>query len=212
MEQGKFIVLEGIDGSGTSTQGPLLVKYLFDKDKRNIVVLTREPNELNPEGEEVRRRLQKKLLPEEQDIHDPLYWTNLFIANREGHAKFFSPLLKLGLQTISDRYKLSTIAYQSAQGMDMDGLIKRHEGLPIPDLTLLLDISTQIAQKRMDNSRQEREYFEEIDFQEKVQQNYLLAAQKLSASERIVVIDGSKPIEDVAKEIQQEVNKLYGYQ
>lgn len=212
MEQGKFIVLEGIDGSGTSTQGPLLVKYLFEKDKRNIVVLTREPNELNPEGEEVRRRLQKKLLPEEQDIHDPLYWTNLFIANREGHAKFFSPLLKLGLQTISDRYKLSTIAYQSAQGMDMDGLIKRHEGLPIPDLTLLLDISTQIAQKRMDNSRQEREYFEEIDFQEKVQQNYLLAAQKLSASERIVVIDGSKPIEDVAKEIQQEVNKLYGYQ
>ena len=209
MEQGKFIVLEGIDGSGTSTQGPLLVKYLFEKDKRNIVVLTREPNELNPEGEEVRRRLQKKLLPEEQDIHDPLYWTNLFIANREGHAKFFSPLLKLGLQTISDRYKLSTIAYQSAQGMDMDGLIKRHEGLPIPDLTLLLDISTQIAQKRMDNSRQEREYFEEIDFQEKVQQNYLLAAQKLSASERIVVIDGSKPIEDVAKEIQQEVNKLY---
>ena len=138
MEQGKFIVLDGIDGSGTSTHSALLVKYLFEKDKKNVVLLTREPTKLSPYGLELRRRLTGNLLPEETVINDADYWANLFINDRQWHInKVVMPSLQLGLQVVSDRYDLSTIAYQSAQGRDMDELIRKHEGLQVPDLTIL---------------------------------------------------------------------------
>ncbi len=214
MEHGKFIVLEGIDGSGTTTQGPLLVKYLFEKMKRNVPVLTREPTELSPHGKELRRRLEGKLLPGEEVIHDPAYWASLFFNDRKWHVdKVISPSIGIGLQVISDRYKLSTIAYQSAQGIGMDELIKMHEGLPIPDLTLLLDVSAEIAlARRGKDQHRTQEYFEGLETQRKVRNQYLLAAQNLSSSEKIVIIDASQTVEQVAAQIQQEVNKLYGYE
>lgn len=213
MEKGKFIDLEGIDGSGTSTQSTLLVKYLFEKDKKNVIVLTREPTELNPYGKEVRRRIANKLLPGENVIHDPQYWADLFIFDREWHAaNVLDPLVKIGLQIVCDRYDLSTDAYQSAQGMDMEKLIQEQEKLPSPNLTLLLDLSAEEALHRMGKDQQRtQEYFDNLDFQRKVRQNYLTAAQKLGATRNIVIINASKSIEDVAKAIQQEVNKLYGY-
>lgn len=213
MDQGKFIVLEGIDGAGTSTQGPLLVKYLFEKDKKNVVLLTREPTKLSPYGLELRRRLTGDLLPGEITINDPEYWADLFINDRKWHVdKVLMPSLRLGLQLISDRYDLSTIAYQSAQGRDMEELIRKHEGLPVPDLTLLLDLPVEIAMQRAGkDSQRTKEYFDDHAFQEKVRTNYLVAAQKLNKSRNIVVIDSSRPIDEIAKEIQQEVNKLYGY-
>ena len=213
MDQGKFIVLEGIDGAGTSTQGPLLVKYLFEKDKKNVVLLTREPTKLSPYGLELRRRLTGDLLPGEITINDPEYWADLFINDRKWHVdKVLMPSLRLGLQLISDRYDLSTIAYQSAQGRDMEELIRKHEGLPVPDLTLLLDLPVEIAMQRAGkDSQRTKEYFDDRAFQEKVRTNYLVAAQKLNKSRNIVVIDSSRPIDEIAKEIQQEVNKIYGY-
>ncbi len=213
MERGKFIVLEGIDGSGTSTQASLLVKYLFEKDKKNVVVLTREPTELNHYGREVRRRIAKRLLPDEKVIDDPQYWTDLFIFDREWHvANVLDPLVKIGLQIVCDRYDLSTDAYQSAQGMDMGNLIQEQEKLPSPDLTFLLDLSAEEALHRRGKDQQRtQEYFDGLNFQQAVRQEYLTAAKKLSNNRKIVIIDASKSIEDVAKAIQQEVNKLYGY-
>ncbi len=70
MPYGKFIVLEGIDGSGTTTQAQRLANYLFEKDKRNAVLLTREPTKLSPYGIELRRRLAGTLLPGEEKIDD----------------------------------------------------------------------------------------------------------------------------------------------
>ncbi|MDO8510741.1 MAG: dTMP kinase [Nanoarchaeota archaeon] len=214
MDEGKFIVLEGIDGAGTSTQGPLLVKYLFDKLKKNVPVLTREPTQLSPYGKELRRRLNGSLLPGEEIINDPDYWAGLFIKDRQWHHdNLIVPSLRLGLQVISDRYKHSTIAYQSAQGKDIDELIELHQEMRIPDLTIFLDTPVEKAQQRMGkDSQRTQEYFEALTFQEKVREKYLLTLQKLSSSEKIVVIDGSQSIEVIAKEIQQEVNELYGYQ
>ncbi len=213
MEQGKFIVLDGIDGSGTSTHSALLVKYLFEKDKKNVVLLTREPTKLSPYGLELRRRLTGNLLPEETVINDADYWANLFINDRQWHInKVVMPSLQLGLQVVSDRYDLSTIAYQSAQGRDMDELIRKHEGLQVPDLTILLDIPVETTIQRITKDAQRtQEYFDDCAFQQKVRLNYLAAVQKLSNTRNIAVIDSSHPIDQVAKEIQQEVNKLYGY-
>ncbi|MEK6809422.1 MAG: dTMP kinase [Nanoarchaeota archaeon] len=150
MESGKFIVLEGIDGAGTTTHSGLLVQYLFEKDKKNAVLLTREPTKLSPYGLELRRRLTGNLLPGETVINDPAYWADLFVSDRRWHMnKVVTPSLQLGLQVISDRYDISTIAYQSAQGKEMDELIKKHEGLPVPDLTLLLDLPVETAMHRV---------------------------------------------------------------
>ncbi len=214
MEPGKFIVLEGIDGAGTSTQAALLTQYLFEKDKKNVVTLTREPTKLSPYGLELRRRLMGNLLPEETLVDEPDYWTALFVNDRKWHLNHVvQPAINAGLQVVSDRYKLSTLAYQSVQGMDLDELMKLHEGLHIPDLTFLVDVPVDVAMQRMGKDQQRTpEYFDSLAVQQQVRQNYLLAAQKLSDKEKIVIIDGSKSIENVAKVIQQEVNKLYGYQ
>jgi|SRR3989344_1439503 len=215
MEQGKFMVLEGIDGSGTTTQGPLLVKYLFEKLKKNVPLLTREPTQLSTYGQELRRRLSGNLLPGEQKIDNADYWAELFIQDRKWHNDhLIVPCLGLGLQVISDRYKLSTIAYQSTQGKNMDELIQRHDQLDlrVPDLTLFLDVSAAVAERRIQQTRNGTiEYFEASQFQEKVQNNYLLAIDKLKAREKIVKIDGTQSIDTVAKAIQEEVNQLYGY-
>lgn len=214
MEEGKFIVLEGIDGAGTSTQGPLLVKYLFEKLKKNVPVLTREPTELSPHGKELRRRLSRNLLPGEEVITDPGYWVSLFFNDRKWHVdNVIAPSLRIGLQVISDRYKLSTIAYQSAQGKGMDELITLHEGMRSADLTIFVDTPVEIAQQRMGKDQQRtQDYFDKVAFQEKVREQYLLIVKRLQSSENIVVIDGSQSIEAIAKRIQQEVNKLYEYQ
>src|SRR3989338_8675398 len=118
---GKFIVLEGIDGSGTTTQVQKLANYLFEKDKRNVVLLTREPTKLSPSGMGLRRRVAGALFPGETRTDDSWYWASLFINDRRWHLDHLVvPNLRAGVQVISDRHKLSTIAYQSAQGADME--------------------------------------------------------------------------------------------
>ncbi len=220
MDPGKFIVLEGIDGSGTTTESILLGKYLFEKDKKNIVTLTREPTKLSLEGQEIRRRLEGKLLPGENVSDDPEYWANLFIRDRQWHLDHIVvPAVYSGQQVISDRHKLSTIAYQSAQGADMDELIRRHQKMYGPDLTLILTVPLDVARERARQAGRKPEYFDRLEFQQKVQENYLAAAERLAAlrhhywdkEEKIVVVDGSGTVEEVAKAIQKEVDELLGY-
>ena len=209
---GKFIVLEGIDGSGTTTQAQRLANYLFEKDKKNIVVLTREPTKLSPYGIELRRRLAGTLFPEEEKIDDPAYWVDLFINDRKWHLdQVVVPAVRAGLQVVSDRHKLSTIAYQSAQGADMDKLIRRHEGMYPADLTLLLDCPAEAAAARMQKDRGAPEYFENLGLQKKVRENYLLAAEGVRGTEKIITLDGSLPLIMVTEAIQKEIEVLYRY-
>ena len=208
---GKFIVLEGIDGSGTTTQAQRLTNYLFEKDKKNLVVLTREPTRLSPYGQEARRRLENKLLPGEERIDNPAYWAELFINDRQWHlGNVVVPNLNLGLQVISDRHKLSTIACQATQGGDIEKVISRQNWMYPADLTLLLDCPADIAAARMKKERGAPEYFENLEIQKKVRDNYLVAADKMKDKERIITIDGSLPLIIVTEAIQNEVDLLYG--
>lgn len=209
-EKGYFMVLEGLDGSGTTTQSIRLAEYLFKRDKKNVIVLTREPTTLSPYGIELRRRLKGDLLPGENVIHDPAYWADLFINDRRWHLEHIViPAVLRGEQVISDRHKLSTIAYQSAQGADMEELIRRHEDFYRPDITLLLDLSAETAMSRVENTRDVTEYFERLDLQRRVQQNYLLAEQKLRSTENIVVLEGTPPLDEVTLAIQHHIDLLY---
>ena len=213
VETGKFIVLEGIDGSGTTTQSQKLANYLFEKDKKNIVLLTREPTKLSPEGKQLRRRLSGQLLEGEVPQHDPDFWADLFINDRKWHVDtIVSPALDRGQIVISDRHKLSTIAYQSTQGADMDNLIQRHASLRKPDLTILVDVPAEIAMERMSAAADRTsEYFDKVELQKRIRDNYLAAVEKLEKSENIVIVDGTPAREEVTAALIAAVNPLMGY-
>ncbi|MAF99001.1 MAG: dTMP kinase [Nanoarchaeota archaeon] len=205
---GKFIVIEGIDGSGTTTQAQLLSNYLFEKDKKNLVFLTREPTKLSDKGKELRRRLAGTLIPGEEVIHDAAYWVDLFVKDREWHLEqFIMPIVKAGGQVISDRHKLSTIAYQAAQGYDMDTLIELQKDFYPADLTLLFDLPVAMSMARSGNREGNPEYFETVDLQQRIRECYLVAAEKVT--DNVVVIDASQSIAEVGLAVRKEVNKLY---
>ena len=202
--KGKFIVLDGLDGSGKGTQVKLLADYFFDRDKKNHIFLTREP--YNSEYyEEIRRLLKSGLNP--RDNTERL--AELFIADRRIHAALIESLLSQGIDVVSDRYKYSTLAYQQTQGISLQKLIDMHKGILIPDLTLIIDTLAEIALERIikDEGREYKEVFEQKDFQEKLRENYLAFSEQL-ADEKIIVIDGNKSIAKVFESIKKEVEKI----
>ncbi len=211
---GKFIVFEGIDGSGTTTQAADLSSYLFQKDKVNAPLLTREPTSLNDSGKEIRRRLEGRLLPNEKEIHDFIYWANLFVNDRKWHLHYIvNYATQLGLPVISDRHMLSTLAYQSTQGGQMEQLLEMHKGMRTPDLTLYLHVPAGIALQRIKQNRAGTpEYFEKKEgFLSRTAENYNTAITLVGKQQNVVMIDGSQSIEQVTKEIRWEVDKLFGY-
>jgi dTMP kinase len=205
MTRGKFIVIDGMDGSGKTTQSIKLIKYLFNKSKKNHLALTREPY-TSDEGAEVRRILAESNDPMEKGYK----LADLFVSDRKFHINYLiEPLLDRGLHVISDRYKYSTLAYQQTQGVPLEKLMEMHNGLLVPNLTLIFDVSAEIAMQRVskDYVRGKKEVFEKIEFQEKLRHNYLALKEQLP-NENIIIVDASKSIEEVFSQIQAEVDKI----
>jgi len=202
---GKFIVFEGIDGCGKSTQLKLISSYLFESDKSNHIFLTREPTAISKYGDQVRR-----LLKESSDIKkDQKKFTSLYIKDRKFHVKkHILPMLNQGVIVLCDRYKYSTFAYQLAQGADLNYLLKQHENLIKPDLVIILDISAEEAMKRISKNTASREVFEKKQFLEKVRENYLKMPD-IFKDENIVIINGKGEKEEVFKKIKEKVDKLF---
>lgn len=197
---GKLIVIEGIDGSGTTTQAAKLAEYLFKKEGYHIF-LTKEPT-----GFETGREIKRKLKEDKAAGINPFKekgeeYAELYVRDRGRHVKgAIVPYLEQGVHVVCDRYKYSTFAYQQAQGQDLDKLIEMHKGLVVPDLILILDLPAEEALRRRVGSKTTPELFEKLEFQEAVRTNYLALKDKLS-EENIVVVDGAKSIEEVHKEI-----------
>lgn len=194
-KKGMFIAFEGIDGCGKSTQIKKFADYLFSKDKHNHVILTRNPYK----DTDIRGILRQDDDPLTQA--DKL--ANLFIEDRRRQAEeLVIPNLEKTHFVVSDRYKLSTIAYQGAQGLNIPNLIKKHEGLPIPDITFIIDLSAQDSSLRMkkEESRNEHKFEADLNFLENVRQNYLKAKDFLS-NEKIFIIDGKRDIDSIFNEI-----------
>lgn len=203
MRKGKFIVLDGIDGSGKGTQAKLLADYLFNRDKKNHIFLTREP--YNSEYyAEIRRLLKEGKNPKD----NAQLLTELFIKDRKVHAELIEEFLSRGVYVVCDRYKYSTLAYQRTQGIPLAKLIEMHKGILIPDLAIILDASVEVALERVKNSnRSHKEVFEQKDFQKKIRQNFL-ALSAVLPDEKIGVIDGNKSVEKVFEAIKKETEKI----
>ncbi len=192
-----FIVFEGIDGSGTSTQTTLFGEKIFQADKSHHVLLTREPYD-----NEYTKKIREKLRIDGDAYLDAEQMADLYIEDRKKHIKdLIKPNLRKGIYVVSDRYKLSTLAYQSAQGLNIDKLITKHNNFPIPDLTFFIDTSVEVALQR---SKQDEPKFENQEFQEKTREKYLQTIEKLRAKGEIIYrINGNKNISEVSNSIFQ---------
>lgn len=198
-KKGKFIVLDGIDGCGKGTQIKLLANYLFDRDKKNHIFLTREP--YNSEYHtEIRKLLKEGINP--KDNAELL--AEFFVKDRKVHVELIGKLLESGIDVVCDRYKYSTLSYQQAQGIYLEKLLEMHKGVLIPDLAIIVDVPAEIALKRIaeDSNRPHKEVFEQKDFQEELRRNFLNLPAALP-DENIIVIDGNKPITEVFELIKK---------
>jgi dTMP kinase len=193
-----FIVFEGIDGCGKSTQIIRLANFLFNKNKYGHIVLTREPYKKR----EIREILKSNNDPYSQNEEI----TRLFVEDREEHiSEIILPSLQKGEIVISDRYKYSTICYQAAQGMDINELIERQKNMPVPDFVFFIDTPSEIAIERMKNDQEKRDdvhkFEKSPEFLEKVRQNYLKMQHLLK--EKFIVIDGRKSKDEIFAEVKR---------
>lgn len=205
--KGKFIVLEGIDGSGTTTQAAKLAGYLFKREGIHIF-LTKEPT-----GFEIGREIKRKLKEDKAAGINPFEekgeeYTRRYVEDRKHHTGLIDSYLKEGIHVVCDRYKYSTFAYQKAQGQDLDKLIEMHNGLVVPDLVLILDLPAEKALERRMGDKTTPELFEKLEFQREVRENYLALNDGL-VGENIIIMDGSRPIEEVFEKIKYEMDKLF---
>ncbi|MEJ2058420.1 MAG: dTMP kinase [Desulfofustis sp.] len=142
---GVFIVFEGIDGSGKSTQINLLADLL--KKQAYDVVETREPTD-GSYGRKIRSLyLDRTSVTPEEEIE-------LFIKDRRQHIEqIIEPALSGGKIVLCDRYYFSTAAYQGAAGGDPDAILARHDFAPVPDLVIIIEIDPRISITRITEQR-----------------------------------------------------------
>ena len=201
--RGKFITLEGIEGSGKSTSLDTISKSLENLNIEFIV--TKEPG-----GGPLGKDLRKMLLDKKTSISSEVELL-LMMADRKNHIdNILEPSLEKGVWVISDRYLDSSYAYQGG-GRQIDtskiDILTDLLKLPIPDLTILFDLSPEIALQRAKN-RSELDRFESepIDFHQRIREAYLNLAN--DNVERYVVIDASKDIQNVKDQVQKKVNQF----
>lgn len=142
MNAGRLIAFEGIDGAGKSTQLRRLAVAL--RAAGHAVVETREPT-AGTFGQRIREmaRSGARIAPEEE-----LRW---FVEDRREHvATVLRPGLAAGAIVLTDRYFLSTVAYQGARGLDVEQLLAQAEAeFPLPDLVLLIDVDPERGLERI---------------------------------------------------------------
>jgi len=184
--KGKFIVFEGIDGSGTSTQADLLKKYFLDQNQESH--LTSEPSE-GPIGNMIRQAFKGRLnLPKGDnpylkggDLFDE-QMAYLFAADRHDHlynqVDGVEKLLSTGASVISTRYFFSSYAYHCRSDSDFQLVASLNARFPNPDLVIYLNNPVNISMERMENRAFKDEYENEQKLHlvkknyEKVFQNY----------------------------------------
>lgn len=187
---GKFIVFEGLDGSGKSTQVDLLLKFLRGNKKK--VHYTAEPTQYLIGG------LIKSWLANDWKSSSACLQL-LFAADRAHHLeKEILPLLKRGVFVICDRYLFSTLAYGGLD-LDVDWLYCINKEFILPDMTFFLDVSPKICIQRMKKERFSAELFEKEEKLRRVRANFLKLAKKF---DNFYIVDGEKSAEEVFSQIK----------
>ena len=200
---GKFITLEGIEGSGKSTSVETIQSFLESMDIQYIT--TKEPG-----GGPIGKELRSLLLNKESKISSEVELL-LMMADRKNHLdNIVLPSLEKGTWVISDRYLDSTYAYQGGgRGIDIskiDNLVNLLN-IPLPHLTLLFDLSPDIALERAKN-RSELDRFEQepLAFHGRIRDEYLRLSEL--HQERIKIVDSSLNFDQVESQVKETLSNF----
>ena len=199
----RFVVLEGGDGAGTTTQLRIIDSALSSAGVPHWA--TCEPTDAE-EGALIRAILGGSL------SRDPRTLARLFAADRSEHLYGKGGIIERldrGEAVVCDRYVLSSLAYQGAAcGPELPWSL--NSGFPLPSLLLYFDVSPELSLDRI-RGRATRDIFEVLHFQEKVRAAYAEAIGRLSGTPmRIVRIDASLPLEQVARQVLEAVGLELG--
>jgi dTMP kinase len=201
--RGRFITLEGGEGTGKSTQIPLLATYL--RDANFEVIETREPG-----GSPGAEKIRNLLVNGPTDRWDPVTETMLhFAARREHLERTILPALDRGAWVVCDRFADSTMAYQGyGLGVTRE-VIEDLYGVVVgdmkPDLTIILDIPPEIGLKRADDRKSGGTRYERMDvaFHARLREGFMDIARR--ETERCIVVDATGSIDAVAAKIRQQI-------
>ena len=203
--RGKFITIEGTDGSGKSTQIELLMDYL--RKKGADVIFTREPG-----GTQISEKIREIILDVDNSEMTGITEALLYAAARSQHVEEkIIPALEARKIIICDRFVDSSIAYQgAARGLGAEKIMGINEAALhgiMPDMTLFFDLSPEKGILRKKNERAlDRLEKEKMDFHEKVYEGYKNLCKKYP--ERIKPIDADRSIDEVHSEVIEVIDGL----
>jgi dTMP kinase len=205
MTRGRFIVLDGIDGSGKSSQIARLADWL---ESTGLTVATCRDPGFTPVGDAIRA-----ILLDRHDLHlAPTAEMLLYMAARaQLVAEVVAPAVERGEWVVSDRYLLSNVVYQGhAGGLDTETIRAVGDvatGGLLPDLTLVLDVDLETAARRLDRPLDKLEN-RGAGYRQRVREGYLAEARRDPAG--IGVIDAAAGIDEVAARIRAAVAQRFG--
>ena len=205
---GNFIVFEGLDGSGQTTQGRELVDFLEDRNLQ--AMFTQNPTTTNMDQySEYASRIESILNRDEEVSHKELQ--SLFIKDRKWHIEnVIKPALNEGKHVVCDRYMFSTIAYGTANEVSKEYLVREQEDFLKPDLTILLEVSPRICVERIKKRGDDITIFEKEGKLKNIWEIY----EKLADEYDMERVDGTsdastkeKSIKEVSRRVQSVVMK-----
>ena len=195
----KFVVFEGIDGAGSSTQAKLLQEYLIQQ--RQPAILSPEPTD-GIIGKLIREILQKDILVYNDSHKFDEQMAYLFAADRYHHLynnqDGVLKLIRQGINVISTRYYFSSLAYNGHTTAELEFIYQLNAKFPQPDLVIYLDIPVEVSLKRL-QERKILEVYEEKEKLIRVKQNF----EKIFANYQgqLLQVDATKPLDIIHQEI-----------
>ncbi len=205
-KRGMFIVFEGIDGSGKNTQLIKLIEHIEKLDKYQDIIKTHEPWK--------NKEIKKKIQEDKEAYSDGIQMAKLYVKDRIAHSEEIKNQLDKIYFVLCDRYKMSTCAYQWTQGVDLYRLLKMHENEKIiqPDLTLFIDISADIALKRVSKRNDSKEKFEDWKFQKDLVSHYHSLIERQDCKNlfgKVISVNGRGSIDEVAEKVRNVFYPFY---
>jgi dTMP kinase len=195
-----LVVLEGLDGAGTTTQTGRLCAILAGRGR--TVHATREPSD-GPIG-----RLLRAILAGAHGAVDATTLALLFAADRADHiAREVAPALERGALVVSDRWYHSSLAYQGT-GEERAWIRVLNARARRPDLTILLDVPAEVGAARRAAAGRAEDLYEHIETQRRIAEGYRRVVAELAGEERILVIDGTRDVDVVTADVLAAVEAI----
>jgi dTMP kinase len=196
-----FVVFEGGDGSGTTTQLSILKEKLINSQKPALFPAF-EPTD-SQTGRLIRAALKKEITVTPETL------CYLFATDRNEHLYGQNGILShatAGELVICDRYVISSLVYQGIEcGDELPRILNSR--FPIPEITIFLDIKPKAALERMKN-RSSLEIYEHLDFQEKVYEKYVSTLEIYGKTARVETVDASKSVREVADQVWSVIAQM----